>query len=145
MVLSASNATDERFTDTTWSIVIAAGATTPARAHEGMAKLCRIYWRPIYAYLRRSGYGKHDAEDLTQGFLHHLLENDTLRRASQQRGRFPCFLVGVLKTHIHRLRRQFASAVRREVMETVGAPHEVDDELRQLRGVFARIGQGQAA
>jgi len=53
--------------------------------------------------------------------------------------------VGAVKTHIHRLRRQFASAVRREVMETVGAPHEVDDELRQLRGVFARIGQGQAA
>ncbi len=205
VLLPASNATDERFTDTTWSIVIAAGATTPARAHDGMAKLCRIYWRPIYAYLRRSGYAKHDAEDLTQAFFQHLLENDTLRRASQQRGRFRSFLLGALKlcladehtrrrtlkrgggtelistdeleseelhspflegtkpdlsyqdaaeqlnigvgavkTHIHRLRRQFASAVRREVMETVGAPHEVDDELRQLRGVFARIGQGQA-
>src|SRR6266576_388555 len=69
MVLSASNATDERFTDTTWSIVIAAGATTSARAHDGMAKLCRIYWRPIYAYLRRSGYSRHDAEDLTQSFF----------------------------------------------------------------------------
>jgi RNA polymerase sigma-70 factor (ECF subfamily) len=217
-----------------------------------MAKLCRNYWRPIYAYLRRSGYAQHDAEDLTQAFFQHLLENDTLRHASQQRGRFRSFLIGALKlcladeqtrqrtlkrgggtelistdeleaeelhhlraaseaapdeildarwagvvleralesvrsefgaegkaalfetlspflegtkpelsyqdiadrlhiglgavkTHIHRLRRQFASAVRREVMETVGAPHEVDDELRQLRVVFARLGQAQAA
>ena len=48
--------------------------------------------------------------------------------------------LGAVKTHIHRLRRQFASAVRHEVMQTVSAPHEVDDELRQLRGVFARLG-----
>ena len=52
--------------------------------------------------------------------------------------------LGAVKTHIHRLRRQFASAVRHEVMQTVSAPHEVDDELRQLRGVFARLGQQHA-
>jgi hypothetical protein len=52
--------------------------------------------------------------------------------------------LGAVKTHIHRLRRQFASAVRREVMQTVSAPHEVDDELRELRGVFARVGQAKA-
>jgi RNA polymerase sigma factor (sigma-70 family) len=250
VLLSASNATDERFTDTTWSVVIAAGASTPARAHEGMAKLCRIYWRPIYAYLRRSGYAKHDAEDLTQAFFQHLLENETLRRVSREKGRFRSFLIGALKrcladeqmqrhtlkrgggkqfistdelegeelhhlradreaapdeildarwagvvleraldhvraqcvaegkaetfealspflagekpgisyqdvaqrmglalgavkTHIHRLRQQFANAVRREVMQTVSAPHEVDDEVRQLRRVFARLGEQQ--
>ena len=47
-----------------------------------------------------------------------------------------------VKTLIHRLRRQFAGAVRREVMQTVSAPHEVDDELRQLRMVFARVTTG---
>ena len=52
--------------------------------------------------------------------------------------------MSAVKTHIHRLRRQFASAVRQEVMQTVSAPHEVDDELRQLRGVFVRLGQQQA-
>jgi predicted transcriptional regulator len=51
--------------------------------------------------------------------------------------------LGAVKTHIHRLRRQFATAVRQEVMQTVSAPHEVDDELRQLRAVFARVGQQQ--
>ena len=52
--------------------------------------------------------------------------------------------LGAIKTHIHRLRRQFAAAVRHEIMQTVSAPHEVDDELRQLRGVFVRLGQQPA-
>lgn len=52
--------------------------------------------------------------------------------------------LGAVKTHIHRLRRQFATAVRSEVMETVSAPHEVEDELRELRAVFARVHQQPA-
>jgi RNA polymerase sigma-70 factor (ECF subfamily) len=51
--------------------------------------------------------------------------------------------LAAVKTHIHRLRRQFATAVRREIMQTVTAPHEVDEELRQLRGVFARVAEKQ--
>ena len=62
-----------------------------------MAKLCRIYWRPIYAYLRRSGYATHDAEDLTQSFFQHVLENETLRARSREKGRFRSFLLGALK------------------------------------------------
>ena len=53
--------------------------------------------------------------------------------------------VGAVKTLIHRLRRQFAEALRREILQTVSAPHEVDDELRQLRAVFARAHNRQAA
>ena len=250
-VLHAPSDTDERFAETAWSIVLAAGAETPAHAREGMAQLCRIYWRPIYAYLRRIGYAREEAEDLTQSFFQHLLENDTLRRVSREKGRFRSFLIGVLKrclaheqmqrhtlkrgggtqfistddlhseelhhlrtgyeaapdeildarwagvileralqsvrlkcaaeekadvfemlspflegnkpsvtyqevadrmsvelgavkTLIHRLRQQFADAVRWEVMQTVSGPHEVDDELRQLRRVFARVGEQQA-
>jgi RNA polymerase sigma factor (sigma-70 family) len=247
-LLHVSGETDARFAETAWSVIIAAGATTPARARAAMAELCQIYWRPIYAYLRRSGHPKQDAEDLTQSFFQHLLENETLQRASRQRGRFRSFLLGALKrcladeqmerhtlkrgggiqfisandleaeelhhmraddeaapdeildarwagvvleralekvgaecaaegkanlfeallpflggtkphasyqevadrmklglgavkTLIHRLRRQFATAVRREILQTVSAPHEVDDELRRLRSVFARVRQ----
>src|SRR5262249_34164042 len=84
--LCASHQAGERFEETAWSVVIATGATTPARAHTAMAELCRIYWRPIYAYLRRSGYDKDDAQDLTQSFFQHLLENETLRRVSREKG-----------------------------------------------------------
>src|SRR5262249_59776271 len=50
-----------------------------------------------YAYLRRSGYDTHDAQDMTQSFFQHLLENETLRRVSREKGRFRSFLLGVLK------------------------------------------------
>jgi predicted transcriptional regulator len=51
--------------------------------------------------------------------------------------------LAAVKTHIYRLRRQFATAVRREIMQTVNAPHQVDEELRQLRSVFARVAERQ--
>jgi RNA polymerase sigma factor (sigma-70 family) len=238
--------TEERFQETAWSVVLAAGAETDARAQAALAELCRIYWRPIYAYVRRKGYAVHDAQDLTQSFFHHLLEDETLRRASRDKGRFRSFLLGALKlcladeharqhalkrgggvqiisldeliaeelhyqprtsdlspaesldarwagvlleralaklraefaaegksetfeslspflagekpdvsyqdvaqqigislgsakTQIHRLRQRFATAVRSEIMQTVAAPHEVENELRQLRDVFTRL------
>src|SRR4029453_19015990 len=96
-VLHAPLDKDERFAETAWSIVLAAGAETPARAKEGMAQLCSIYWRPIYAYLRRIGYAREAAEDMTQSFFQHLLENETLRRVSREKGRFRSFLIGALK------------------------------------------------
>jgi RNA polymerase sigma-70 factor (ECF subfamily) len=223
--------------------VLEAGGHSNGRA--ALEELCRIYWPAIYASVRRRGYNVEDAQDMTQSFFQHILENDTLRRVSRERGRFRSFLLGALtlcladeqarrntlkrgagvrfisaeeldaeelhhqeselgpdqsldvrwarilldraiesvrsefesngkadifaalspfltggavsyeeaarnagmtltavKTLIHRLRRQFAAAVRREVMQTVSAPHEVDDELRQLRMVFARVTTG---
>ncbi len=239
------------FEETAWSVVLAAGAETDARAEAALAELCRIYWRPIYAYVRRSGYAVHDAQDLTQSFFHHLLEDETLRRASRDKGRFRSFLLGALKlcladerarqhalkrgggvhfisldeliaeelhfqprttdlspaesldarwagvileralekvraefdaegkaetfellspflagekpntsyqdvahnmgislgavkTQIHRLRQRFATAVRSEIMQTVAAPHEVENELRELRDVFARLANQSA-
>lgn len=240
----------DRFQETAWSIVLAAGNASEPRAHQALAELCRMYWPPVYAYLRRRGYNRDDAQDLTQNFFQHMLQEETFRRASPDRGRFRSFLLGALnrviadewahqhvqrrggnaafismddfvaeearhrglttdlspaetldarwagvllqraletvkaefaaegkakmfetlspflagekpevtyqevaqrlglalaavKTHIHRLRREFASAVRREIMQTVTAPHEVDEELRQLRGVFARVAEKQ--
>jgi RNA polymerase sigma factor (sigma-70 family) len=250
-VLSASLHGEERFGETAWTMVLAAGGASEPRAREALAELCRIYWPPIYGYLRRRGYDRDDAQDMTQSFFQHILQEETLRRASRDRGRFRSFLLGALsrcladeqaqlhslkrgghvqfismdelaaeelhhqgiaaeltpdesldarwagllleralakvsadffaegkedtfealspflsgekpdvsydqvaqrmgvglgavKTLIHRLRRQFATAVRREIMQTVSAPHEVDDELRRLRSVFARVGGQQA-
>ncbi len=250
--LSGSANGNERFGETAWSIVLAAGNASEPRASEALAELCRIYWPAVYGYLRRRGYSRDDGQDLTQSFFQHIMQEQTLRRASPSRGRFRSFLLGALtrcladeqaqlraikrggnaqfismeevaaeemhhqritveltpaesldarwagvlleralgkvraefsaqgktqtfdalspfltgdtpnisyqeaaqrmglalgavKTHIHRLRRQFATAVRQEVMQTVSAPHEVDDELRQLRGIFARLGERQGS
>jgi DNA-directed RNA polymerase specialized sigma24 family protein len=247
-----SSVDGRRFEETAWSVVIAAGGDSSPRADQALAALCRAYWPPIYGYLRRQGHNTQDAQDLTQSFFKHILEDETLRRASRDKGRFRNFLIGALKicladewarrhtlkrggsfeiisvdalkeeelhhlrmteelgpaelldarwagvvldralatvrtdfdengkiatfealapfiggekadisygcaaerlgiglgavkTLIHRLRQQFAAALRREILETVSAPHEVDDELRRLRAVFARTRDRQAA
>src|SRR5690242_865105 len=57
------------FTTTHWSIVLAAGEAKSAQSHEALEKLCCAYWYPLYAYVRRKGYGVHDAQDLTQEFF----------------------------------------------------------------------------
>ena len=62
----------------------------------GVAELCRIYWPPVYGYLRRRGYSRDDAQDLTQSFFQHIVQEQTLCRASPNRGRFRSFLLGAL-------------------------------------------------
>ena len=76
-------------------VAAAAEAGTPA-AREALAELYRVYCYPVYAFIRRRGYGRADAQDLTQDFFVHLLEKATLGRADPQRGRFRSFLLGAL-------------------------------------------------
>jgi len=83
------------FPNTSWGLVRAAGGSDAGRS--AFSTLCRRYWFPVYASLRRHGFGAADAEDLTQGFFLHLTERDTVSRADPERGRFRDFLVGVLR------------------------------------------------
>jgi RNA polymerase sigma-70 factor (ECF subfamily) len=87
-----------------------------------------------------SDNGKAEVFDALSPFLGAARPEISYQDAAERMG----LALGAVKTHIHRLRRQFASAVRQEVMQTVSAPHEVDDELRQLRDVFVRLGQQHA-
>src|ERR1051325_4603989 len=61
------------FTTTHWSVVLEAQGESPA-AQEALEKLCRTYWHPIFAFLRRQGLRPTEAEDITQGFFAQLLE-----------------------------------------------------------------------
>src|SRR3954462_1062632 len=94
--MSASRSGDDRFGETAGSLVLAAGNASEPRAREALAELCRVYWPPVYGYLRRRGYNRDDAQDLTQNFFHHLLQENSVRRASPERGRFRSFLLGAL-------------------------------------------------
>jgi len=69
----------------------------PDQALSALSELCRIYWRPIFLFLRRQGSNAEDAQDLTQGFFEHLIESRTYARADQEKGRFRSFLLGALK------------------------------------------------
>jgi len=85
------------FTTTDWSLVCAAAETGSPRQSAALEELCRLYWPPLYAYLRRSGHRPQDAEDLTQAFLARLLERGLLAYACPERGRFRNFLLAALK------------------------------------------------
>lgn len=91
---------DGRFATTRWSLVIAAGDGADPRAHEALEALCRLYWLPIYAFLRKHGWDRSQAEDLTQGFFLKLLEKGAIARARADRGRFRTFLLSSLKNYL---------------------------------------------
>jgi RNA polymerase sigma-70 factor (ECF subfamily) len=65
-----------------------------------LEELCGLYWYPIYAFLRRRGYGQHDAEDLTQGFFAKLLDAETLATAESEKGQLRTYLLHHLKQHL---------------------------------------------
>jgi DNA-directed RNA polymerase specialized sigma24 family protein len=84
------------FTTTHWSVVLEAQGESPA-AQEALEKLCRTYWRPIFAFLRRQGLPPDEAEDITQGFFAELLERRSLEAVRKEKGRLRSFLLGGLK------------------------------------------------
>jgi RNA polymerase sigma-70 factor (ECF subfamily) len=84
------------FATTHWSVVLAAGANNSAGAAQALERLCRTYWRPLYAYICRRGHGPDDAQDLTQEFFARLLERNDLAWVSPDKGRFRSFLLASL-------------------------------------------------
>jgi DNA-directed RNA polymerase specialized sigma24 family protein len=88
------------FATTHWSVVLAAGQRDSPAATEALENLCRTYWYPLYAYIRRRGSGHEDAQDLTQGFLLQLLEHDAFNRVERSRGRFRSFLLASLNYYL---------------------------------------------
>jgi RNA polymerase sigma factor (sigma-70 family) len=84
-----------RFPTTHWSRIVAAGDPGAPLAREALDELCRAYWFPLYAYIRRRGYAPDRALDLTQDLFVRLLEKDVLAAADPARGRFRTFLRAV--------------------------------------------------
>ncbi|PYL77543.1 MAG: hypothetical protein DMF26_03760, partial [Verrucomicrobia bacterium] len=93
------------FTTTHWSVVLEAQSESPA-AQEALEKLCRVYWPPIYSFVRRQGIGPADAEDLTQGFFASLLEHRNLDAVRKEQGRLRSYLLGALKYFLGDERRR---------------------------------------
>ena len=85
------------FATTRWTVVLAAGRSDSPEAHMALEELCRTYWYPLYAYVRRQGHSFEDAEDLTQGFFTRLLEKNDLEGVTSDKGKFRAFLLVALK------------------------------------------------
>src|SRR5213595_3191702 len=82
------------FATTHWSVVLAAGQTNTPHSTEALEELCRTYWYPLYAFVRRKGHSAHDAQDLTQAFFARLLGKNYVAQADRERGRFRTYLLG---------------------------------------------------
>src|SRR5688500_17279718 len=89
------------FSTTNWSVVLAAVQSDSTRAAAALEWLCRRYWYPMYAFIRHRGHDTHEAEDLTQGFFHFLLERQALQQVEQQKGRFRTFVLTALTNFLH--------------------------------------------
>ena len=90
-----------RFMTTRWTLVgEAVNGGDEESAHRALGDLFRIYWQPLYRYLRRNGKSVEDAEDLVQGFFERLMTGDGLRLADRERGCFRSFLLSAMKHYM---------------------------------------------
>ena len=85
------------FATTHWTVVLAAGRQHSPQAARALEELCRTYWFPLYAYVRRRGYAREDAEDLTQAFFTRLLEKNSFASLDAGKGKFRAFLLASVK------------------------------------------------
>lgn len=84
------------FKTTQWSMVLAAPDDTYA-----LEQLLKVYWGPIYAYIRRTGTPRDSAVDLTQDFIARvMLERGLIQRADPERGRFRSFLKAAIRNFL---------------------------------------------
>jgi RNA polymerase sigma factor (sigma-70 family) len=89
-----------RFRTTHWSAVLLSAQSQAPGSLDALAELCKIYWYPIYAFVRRRGYSAEDAQDLTQGFFLHLLDHKALRQVNPVKGKFRSFLAASLQNYL---------------------------------------------
>src|SRR4030095_1435477 len=91
---------DGVFGTTHWSVVLAAREGEVTATCRALELLCRAYWHPLYAFVRRRGYEVADAQDLTQDFFARLLQRDFLRNIAREKGGFRSFLLAALKNFL---------------------------------------------
>lgn len=118
------------FFATRWSMVLAAGDwRAGSTARRAMDELARLYWFPLYAYLRRRGNSPVAAEDLVQGFFTHLLAKDALATVDRTKGKFRSFLLAALQNYLANVWDQ-QHAAKRGGDRTILALDTMDAETR---------------
>jgi len=101
------------FTTTQWNVVLKAHSESPS-AQEALEKLCRIYWWPLYGFVRRQGYSPEEAQDLTQGFFAMLLERKDFDAVREEKGRLRSYLLASLKNFVAKAHRRATTIKRGE-------------------------------
>ena len=130
------------FASTHWSVVLlTAQSQAPEAAQAAMTGFCQTYWPPLYTFLRRRGRSPSDAQDLTQAFFAHLLEQKTLSRASSEKGKLRTFLLGSLQ-HFLANEHAYDQAAKRGGGQQIVS---MDDHLIEAEAAMLSAGQADAA
>lgn len=127
-----------QFPETPWTQVRqAAGEDTSAR--KSLETICRLYWAPIYAFLRKQGLIQAEAEDVTQSFFVHLMERASFQHANEEKGRLRSYLLGALRNfHLNWLRAE-------ATQKRGGSMKRVDFDAREVEAVCASGADGLSA
>jgi len=117
------------FATTHWSVVLAAAREHTPQSAAALERLCRIYWYPLYAYVRRRGQPPADAQDLTQEFFARLLAGNYLQTVAREKGKFRSFLLAAMN-HFLSDQRDRANAAKRGGGRTLISLDEEEAEDR---------------
>lgn len=121
---SADHQQFAKFATTHWSVVMQASNSTED-GKQALNELAQRYWYPLYAFCRRRGNDHHDAQDLTQGFFTHLLNDDRrLESVSPEKGRFRTFLMTAFKNFMSNQHRNQHTIRRGGAVQTVSLDSE---------------------
>ena len=127
------------FSSTHWSVILSAAQDQTLAGQAALAELCRTYWYPLYAHVRRRGYSPQDAQDLTQGFFLHLLEHRGLTKVDPHKGRFRSFLLASLQNFLSVARHREQAIKRGGFCTFISLNAESVESLYQLEPVDVRI------
>ena len=118
-----------KFPDTHWSLISRVGSDQSAAAERALEELCRLYWFPVYAFVRGRVRNSADAEDLTQGFFLDLLKRSGFEQFDQSRGKFRSYLLGAVKNYLGKTREKERAQKRGGGRKIIS----IDQELAEFR------------
>jgi RNA polymerase sigma factor (sigma-70 family) len=124
------------FATTHWTVIARAGEDSP-QAPPALDELCRVYWYPLYAFVRHQGARHPEAEDLVQGFFANFLRKNHLASLRKENGRFRAFLLACLKNHLanerdRSLRKKRGAGLEYLQLDWVHADERYNAELAQV-------------
>lgn len=118
-----------QFSATSWTNLLMARQGDGQQSEAALEKLCRSYWYPLYAHVRRRGFDADQAQDLTQDFFFRILRENYLGSVDRTKGKFRSFLLAALD-HFLLDQRKRANALKRGGGQIIISLDEEDAEGR---------------
>lgn len=117
------------FPPTRWTAVLAVQRDADTIAtNDALAELCGVYWYPLYSFARRQGHSPHDAQDLTQGFFHYVVNTGLFATADRELGKLRTFLLTTFRRYLSGVHDHDTASKRGGKMQIVSLDVEMGEE-----------------